>query len=110
MATKEKTNTDSFAVIETGGKQYTVAVGDELEVETLEGDVGDEITLPTMLLSDEGDVSVGTPDLDTAVTAEILEHGRGEKIEVMKFKRKKGYMRRYGHRQNYTKLKIIKIF
>lgn len=106
--TDKKNNT--FAVIETGGKQYTVSVGDELDVEKLDVEEGEEVEFPSVLLtSDDGDVTVGTPELDSAVVGEVVEHGRGDKIEVMKFKRKKGYQRRYGHRQDYTKIKIIDI-
>lgn len=118
MATKTKTDAatstgsaqDTFAVIKTGGKQYVVTEGDKLKVETLDAEVGDEIELETVLLtSKDGDVSVGTPELDAKVTAEVLEHGRGKKLHILKFKRKKGYMRRMGHRQDYTEIEIKNI-
>lgn len=110
MTTQTETKNDTFAVIETGGKQYTVSVGDELDVEKLDVEEGEEVEFPSVLLSsDDGDVNVGTPEVDATVVGEVLEHGRGEKIEVMKFKRKKGYQRRYGHRQDYTKIKITDI-
>ena len=110
--TKEKTDTskDNFAVIKTGGKQYTVSVDDALRVEKLEGEVGDTVTFESVLVTADGeDVAVGTPELKANVEAEILEHGRGKKIHGLKFKRKKGYMKRWGHRQDYTKVKITKI-
>lgn len=110
MATQTKTDADTFAVIKTGGKQFVVAEGDKLKVETLDAEVGDEIELETVLLtSKDGDVSVGTPDLDAKVTVEVIEHGRGKKLHILKFKRKKGYMRRMGHRQDYTEIEIKKI-
>lgn len=110
MATQTKTDADTFAVIKTGGKQYVVAEGNKLKVETLDAEVGDEIELETVLLtSKDGDVSVGTPDLESTVKAEVLEHGRGKKLNILKFKRKKGYMRRMGHRQDYTEIEIKKI-
>ncbi|MEX2514859.1 MAG: 50S ribosomal protein L21 [Candidatus Paceibacterota bacterium] len=110
MSTKTKEIKDNFAVIKTGGKQYTVSVDDTLRVEKLEGEEGDSITFDSVLLTaNDDDVSVGTPELKATVEAEILEHGRGKKIHGLKFKRKKDYMRRWGHRQDYTKVKITKI-
>lgn len=110
MSTNTKEKNKDFAVIKTGGKQYTVAVDDKVKVEKLETPVGDTVDFSVVLLtSDDGDVSVGTPELDKTVTAEVLEHGRGKKIHGLKFKRKKGYMRRWGHRQDYTEVKITKI-
>ena len=96
------------AVIKTGGKQYRVAAGDKLNVETLSGDVGAEIQFDEVLMvSDGDDVTVGAPLVDGArVTAKVLEHGRGEKIRIIKFKRRKHYRRTMGHRQNYTRVEI----
>ena len=96
------------AVIKTGGKQYRVAAGDKLNVESLPGDVGAEIRFDQVLMVTDGDdVSVGRPYLDgTAVTAKVLEHGRGDKIRIIKFKRRKHYRRTMGHRQNYTRVEI----
>ena len=101
---------DKFAIIETGGKQYTVSVDDTLDVEKLDAEVGEEVEFASVLLTADGDdVSVGTPTVSGDVVAEVVEHGRADKIEVMKFKRKKGYKRTYGHRQDYTKVKITSI-
>jgi large subunit ribosomal protein L21 len=96
------------AVIKTGGKQYRVAAGDKLNVETLTGDVGAEIQFDQVLMvSDGDDVAVGAPFITGAtVTAKVVEHGRGEKIHIIKFKRRKHYTRRMGHRQNYTRVEI----
>jgi len=108
MSTETKDN--PYAVVDTGGHQHTVSIGDVVFVEKEEGEVGDTITFDNVLLSGEGDeIAVGTPQLDLKVEGEILEHGRGKKIHGLKFKRKKGYMKRWGHRQDYTKVKITKI-
>ncbi len=100
-----------YAVIQTGGKQYRVAVGDRLKVETLGAEPGDNIELDKVLMiSDAGNVQVGTPTLDgTTVSAEVIDNGRGEKIKVFKMTRRQGYRRTQGHRQNYTEIKITSI-
>lgn len=101
-----------FAVIKTGGKQYIVREGEELEVELLEVEPGASIVLEALLLSDEEgkDVTVGTPTVKGAkVTATVIESGKGEKVSVIKYKPKSRYRRNVGHRQPYTKLKIEKI-
>lgn len=99
------------AVIRTGGKQYRVAEGDILRVEKLDGDAGSSIDIADVLLISDGDnAQVGTPLLEgKAVSAEIIKHARAEKIEVIKFKRRKKYRRTHGHRQHYTQLKITSI-
>ncbi len=96
------------AVIKTGGKQYRVSAGDKLNVETLAGEPGSEIAFDQVLMIADGeDVAVGQPFIDGArVTARVVEHGRGEKIRIIKFKRRKHYRRRIGHRQNYTRVEI----
>lgn len=110
MATKETTEDKAFAVIETGGKQYVVHEGDEVDLEKLDVEEGDEVEFEAVLAAGEGDdVSVGTPSADAQVVGEVVEHGKGEKVEVMKFKRKKNYKRTYGHRQPYTTVKITNI-
>jgi large subunit ribosomal protein L21 len=93
------------AIIETGGKQYRVAPGDVVRVEKLAGDVGSEIELPAKAaFKDEGDVVAGG-----TVKATILGNGRGEKVLVFKFKRKKQYKKTIGHRQSFTEVKIGEI-
>ena len=100
-----------YAVVETGGKQYRVTAGDRVMVERLAGDVGATIELaPVLALSDGKDLRVGAPDVDGAkVTAEVLEHRRGPKLVAFKKKRRKGYARKIGHRQELTVLKIRSI-
>lgn len=99
------------AVIRTGGKQYRVAEGDVLRVEKLDAEPGSSIELADVLLISNGDnVQVGTPVLENlAVSADVQSHGRADKIEVIKFKRRKKYRRNHGHRQHYTQLKITSI-
>ena len=100
-----------YAVIKTGGKQYRVKEGDVLKLEQLSGDVGQEISFSEVLMVADGDqFTCGTPLLSNAVVkAEVLEHGRHKKIRIIKFRRRKHYMRRMGHRQNYTQVKITAI-
>jgi len=100
-----------YAVIQTGGKQYRVAPGEEIKVEKLDGNVGDEVYFDTVLLVLKDDkVAVGKPVLkDARVVAKITGHGRGPKLVVFKYKRRKGYRRKQGHRQDYTGVKIINI-
>ncbi|MFA5504239.1 MAG: 50S ribosomal protein L21 [Vulcanimicrobiota bacterium] len=97
-----------YAVVETGGKQYKVKSGDTVRVEKLEGDLGSEITLDKVLMAGEGsDVKTGAPYVDGAtVTARIVEQHRTRKIIVFKYKRRKGYRVKRGHRQHYTALRI----
>ncbi len=100
-----------YAVVETGGKQYRVAVGDKLMVEKLDAVEGTNIELDRVLLvCDDGKVNVGAPLVKgTAVSATVLAQGRGEKIKVFKFKRRKKYRRTQGHRQSFTQLEITAI-
>ena len=97
-----------YAVIKTGGKQYRAEAGDKLRVESLDADEGETVNLESVLMVCDGDnVSVGSPELDGAsVSATVLSHGRGKKIDIVKFRRRKHYRRQMGHRQNYTELKI----
>ena len=100
-----------YAVIQTGGKQYRVAVGDRLKVETLVAEPGDSIELDKVLMiSDNDNIQVGTPLLDgQSVSAEVVDNGRGEKIKVFKMHRRQGYRRTQGHRQNFTEIEITAI-
>lgn len=100
-----------FAVIKTGGKQYVVKEGDVLKIEKLTADAGGVVSLEVMLVAepDGSNVEIGAPTLDRTAEAEVLEHGRGKKIDVVKYKPKVRYKKRRGHRQEYTKVKIKKI-
>jgi len=100
-----------YAIIETGGKQYRVAVGDTIIVEKLDGEAGGEVTLDKVLLiGGEGAAKVGAPYVDGAtVTASLDEQSKGDKIVVFKYKPKKRYRRRIGHRQLQTELTITAI-
>ena len=100
-----------YAIVETGGKQYRVSVGDRIAVERLEGDEGSEVTLNRVLMvGGDGAPQIGAPMLDgVAVTATIENQYRGEKIVIFKMKPKKRYRRRTGHRQNLTRLSITAI-
>ena len=101
-----------FAVVKTGGKQYKVSPGDILEIERLEGEAGQNIDLASVLLiNDEGKISIGAPLLETAlVRASIVDQTRGKKIIVFKKKRRQGYRRKAGHRQDLTLIRIEDIF
>ncbi len=100
-----------YAVIKTGGKQYRVKPGDKLRVESLDVDEGESIDIDQVLMVGEGaDISIGNPLVSGAiVSATVLSHGRGKKIEVIKFRRRKHYRRQMGHRQNYTELHITSV-
>ena len=100
-----------YAVIETGGKQYRVAPGDTLDVERLEAEAGQTYTFDRVLLvADEGKVSVGKPTVAAAsVLVDVTNHLRGDKKVAFKMKRRKGYHRTVGHRQELTRVKIKEI-
>lgn len=97
-----------YAIIRTGGKQYRVEPGQKLRIPSLLGDAGTTVEFNDVLLSGDGDdVRLGVPALANArVTAEIVKQGRGEKIVVFKFKRRKNYARKQGHRQGFTEIRI----
>ncbi len=97
-----------YAVIRSGGKQYRVSQGGSVRVEKLEGEIGSSITLADVLMiGGEGEVKIGTPTVDGAqITGTIVDQGRGKKIRVFKMKRRKGYRRTQGHRQDYTEIRV----
>lgn len=100
------------AVIETGGKQYRIEPGDEINVEKLaEAEAGNQIAFQKVLAAGDGeDLEIGRPHLeDVQVVADVVEHGRGPKKVVFKKKAKEGYRRKHGHRQPYTKVRITEI-
>jgi large subunit ribosomal protein L21 len=94
-----------FAVVKSGGKQYRVSEGQELVVDRLEGEVGDPLELPVGFVADEDGFDLGA----RTVRVEILEHLRGEKIHVYKYKSKKGYRKKTGHRQELTRIRILEV-
>ena len=99
-----------YAVIETGGKQYRVAPGESIQVETLPGDVGAAIEFDKVLAIMDGDAVKAGPAVQGArVRGTIEAHGRGAKDLVFKFKRKKQYKRTIGHRQNFTRVAVSEI-
>lgn len=100
-----------YAIISTGGKQYRVQEGDRLHIERIDGEVGEEVAFDQVLLiGDEGEIQPGTPVLkDARVTAKIVDQGKGDKVIVFKFKRRKMYRRKQGHRQLETQIRIESI-
>ena len=99
-----------YAIIKTGGKQYKVAQGDVISVEKLNAEVGAEVSLEVLMLVDGETVTVGKPVVDGAsVVAKVVEHGKGDKVVVFKYKPKKDYRKTQGHRQPYTKLEIVTV-
>jgi large subunit ribosomal protein L21 len=100
-----------YAVIQTGGKQYRVAEGETLRVEKLSATPGDKLSFSPLLFADDGgNVQVGKPNVSgIQVEAEVLGDGLGEKLIIFKYKRRKSYRRKTGHRQPYTALKIVSI-
>ncbi len=100
-----------YAVLQSGGKQYRIAPGDKVRVDTIDAEVGAEVELSGVLAvsNDDGQFVTG-PDLSSAkVIATVSGHGRGDKIIVFKFKRKKQYRKTIGHRQNYTELTVGRV-
>ena len=100
-----------YAVIETGGKQYRVAPGQTIEVDTIAGDIGADIEFDRVLAisNDSNELLLGDTLTGARVKGKIAGHGRGDKILVFKFKRKKQYKRTIGHRQNYTSVQVQEI-
>lgn len=97
-----------YAVILTGGKQYRVAEGDVIEVEKLEGEAGTKVEMQVLMTVD-GDKVDASADLSCKATAEIVSQGRGKKLIVFKYKAKKNVRKKMGHRQSFTRVKIVKI-
>jgi large subunit ribosomal protein L21 len=97
-----------YAVVKTGGKEYRVSKGDLIRVEKVEGKAGDQVVIKDVLMvSEEGKVQVGTPQLTNAVvTGKIVQEAKGKKVLIYKMKRRKNYRRMRGHRQTYTYLRV----
>ncbi len=99
-----------YAVIQTGGKQYKVQIGDVLYVEKLSAEADEVVKFDTVLaFEDENGIQVGTPTLDIPVEAKVLKNGKAKKITVFTYKPKKNEKRKLGHRQPYTKIEITSI-
>ncbi len=100
-----------YAVFKTGGKQYRASTGDVIKVEKIEAEKGATVELDQVLMVGEGeDVKIGTPFLEGGkITATVVDQGRGDKIKVIKFKRRKNYRRKMGHRQYFTQIEITSI-
>ncbi|UCC56003.1 MAG: 50S ribosomal protein L21 [Gammaproteobacteria bacterium] len=100
-----------YAVIKTGGKQYRVSEGDTLKVERLDAVEGDAVEFDQVLMVGEGeDVKIGTPYVEgSRVSARVKAQGRGPKVDIIKFRRRKHHMKRMGHRQDYTEVEITGI-
>lgn len=100
-----------YAVIETGGKQYRVAEGDVIRVEKLLAGEGEAVTFDRVLMVGDGaDVKVGAPVVDgSKVVADVESHGRGDKVTIIKFRRRQKYRRKQGHRQSFTQVRIKEI-
>ena len=100
-----------YAVIEAGGKQFKVAPGDVIQVDTIAGDVGSEVEFGRVLalMNDSNELVAGQNASNARVKGTIKGHGRGDKVIVFKFKRKKQYKRTIGHRQNYTEVTVNEI-
>ena len=100
-----------YAVLANGGKQYRATTGDILKIEKIDAEKGASVELDQVLMVGEGaDVKVGTPYLEGGkVTATVVEHGRGDKIRIIKFKRRKHHMKKMGHRQDFTRIEITGI-
>jgi large subunit ribosomal protein L21 len=100
-----------YAVIETGGKQYRVSPGQTIEVDTLSGDIGSAVEFNRVLAisNESNELVLGNALQNAKVTGRIAAHGRGDKVIVFKFKRKKQYKRTIGHRQNFTRVQVEEI-
>jgi len=98
-----------IAVIKTGGKQYKVREGLKLNIEKLEQEVGQTVKFDTLMAADGDNINLGKPTLGEMVEATVIEHGKDDKVSVIKFKNKIRYKRNVGHRQCFTRVEITKI-
>ena len=98
-----------YAVIKTGGKQYRVMNGQSLKVETLAAEVGATVELPVLMLANGTDIVAGEQAANSKVHAKVVRHGRGDKIRIVKHRRRKHYHKEMGHRQNFTEIQITSI-
>ena len=98
-----------YAIVKTGGKQYKVAPGDKINIEKLDAEVGDQVTLPALLIVDGEAVTAGEEAATVSVAAKVVEQFKGEKVFVVKFHKRKDYHRKNGHRQQLTRVEILSI-
>ena len=98
-----------YAIIATGGKQYKVSEGDEIRVEKLDVEVGSTVTFDQVIAISDKDLKVAGDVANATVTGTVMDQGKGKKVIVYKYKRKTGYHKKNGHRQQYTAVKIEKI-
>lgn len=99
-----------LAIIKTGGKQYLVQPGDKIEIEKLDAEVGKEVTFPEVLMLDkDGNAEIGMPLVKATVKGKVLAETKGEKLVIFKYKSKKRYKRKIGHRQKFTQVEIVSI-
>jgi large subunit ribosomal protein L21 len=99
-----------YAIVRSGGRQHKVAVGDVVEVDRVEGETGSSLTLPAVLVVDGDSVTSDATALrKVTVTAEVVDHTKGPKIHILKYKNKTGYRKRQGHRQRHTRVKVTGI-
>jgi large subunit ribosomal protein L21 len=109
-ALSQKKGSAVYAIVRCGGRQQKVSVGDVLEVDKVAGEVGSTVSLPAVLVVNDGDVTTDAATLGKfQVTAEILGETKGPKIRILKYKNKTGYKKRQGHRQRYTQVKVTGI-
>lgn len=98
-----------IAIIQTGGKQYQVALGTKVKVEKLDAEEGEQVTFPVLFVGDEKSVQVAMPELKATVEVKVLAHGKHDEVKGIRHKAKKRQMTRYGHRQQYTEVEVTKI-
>ena len=108
--TGKRRKSNMYAIIETGGKQYRVQEGDVITIEKLNAEVGEKVTFDKVLVMGEGaDAKIGTPYVGESVYGEVVENGKGKKVIIYKYKAKKDYRKKQGHRQPFTKVEITGI-
>ena len=99
-----------YAIIKTGGKQYRIQEGDIITIEKLDAKIGEKVSFDEVLVMGDGnDIKIGTPFLDKSVSGEVVESGKGKKVIIYKYKAKKDYRKKQGHRQPFTQVKITGI-
>jgi large subunit ribosomal protein L21 len=99
-----------YAVIQTGGKQYKVSQGDVIEVEKLDAQPGAEVAFDVLLVANDADINIGKPFVEgVKANAKVIEHGKGPKVIIFKYKPKKDFRKKQGHRQPFTRVEITSI-